>query len=61
MIEVARRLDGDCLSAKFAESVLVQQSGDPSKAYAIINETVSALGAKQQSALGKLLRQARRP
>jgi tetratricopeptide (TPR) repeat protein len=61
LIEIANRLDSDSLAARFAESVLTRQSADPAKAMAIIADAATGLGAKQQSALGKLLRRVPKP
>lgn len=60
LIEVALRLDSECLSARFAQSVLAQRQGNATQARAIIDEAAAGLGAKQNSALGKLLQRARR-
>lgn len=56
LIDIALRLDPNCLSATFARAVLTRAAGDPAKATLMINEAAAALGIKQQSALGRLLR-----
>jgi tetratricopeptide (TPR) repeat protein len=53
-IEVAERLDPECLSAKFAASVLSSAAGDPSHSQRIIAEAGAGL-AKGNNALAQLL------
>ena len=58
LIDVALRLDQDCLSAKFAQSVLVGNAGDSAKARQNILDTAATLSAKDGSALSRLLSRA---
>jgi tetratricopeptide (TPR) repeat protein len=64
LIEVALRLDPECLSARFAQSVLARRAGDVVQAQAIMDAAAAALGAQQKNPLGqsmsKLLQRARR-
>ena len=53
-IEIANRLDGSCVSAKFAESVL-KRAADPEGARELIATTISALTRENTSPLAALL------
>jgi tetratricopeptide (TPR) repeat protein len=55
LIKVALRLDPECLSATFAESVLAYRGGSPERAQAIIEKTSAFLMKNQNSALSRLL------
>lgn len=55
LIEVALRLDPQCLSARFAESVLSKNAGSPDQAQKILSATVAEIAGRDSSALSKLL------
>jgi tetratricopeptide (TPR) repeat protein len=55
LVEVALRLDPQCLSARFAESVLSRNAGSPDQAQKILAATVAEIAGRDGSALSKLL------
>lgn len=55
LIQVALRLDADCLSARFAQSVLASGAGDVNQARKLLDSAVGRLAGEDSSALGKLL------
>jgi Tfp pilus assembly protein PilF len=53
--EVAKRLDSECLSAKYAQSVLARAAGDAEQARELIVSTIAGMTAEAKTPLAELL------
>jgi Tfp pilus assembly protein PilF len=54
-IEVANRLDPECLSAKFAQSVLLRAAGDPHSSRELVRSTIAGLDNDPKTPLAEYL------
>ena len=59
-IATALRLDANCLSARFAQSVLLTRAGDPQAGRTLVRTTLTGLSPQDGSLLSRIIEQAAR-